>query len=118
MERIDISASSIKTQGISQLTLTAGNQQAFTAVGYYSDGSSHILTDLNLDDWHTNDKKVGFFSAPGILTAASTPDLLSVNVIKEGITSNTIYVNVTAAIITDITIMPSSFLSPKDKRNN
>ncbi|WP_305839524.1 Ig-like domain-containing protein [Photobacterium leiognathi] len=109
LERIDISASSIKTQGISQLTLTAGNQQAFTAVGYYSDGSSHILTDLNLDDWHTNDKKVGFFSAPGILTAASTPDLLSVNVIKEGITSNTIYVNVTAAIITDITIMPSSF---------
>ncbi len=46
LERIVIVAAPITTLGVSELTLAKGNKQPFEAVGYYSDGSSRPLTDL------------------------------------------------------------------------
>ena len=108
LERIDITASSPTTQGVSQLRLAAGNKQPFEAVGYYSDGSSRTLTDLSVSDWHTSDNNAGYFDAPGILTGGDTPDLVTVHASKDGITSNKVDVNVTAAVITEITVTPAT----------
>jgi len=107
LERIDIVASPITTKGVSALTLTAGNQQPFEAVGYYSDGSSHPLTDLNVNDWHTSDKEVGYFNVPGVLIGGDRPEIVTVHASKGGISSNKVNINVTAAIITSIQVTPS-----------
>ncbi|MCP5013775.1 MAG: hypothetical protein GY938_00660, partial [Ketobacter sp.] len=105
LERIDISASST-ARGANQLTLPAGNQQTFDAVGYYSDGSSRPLTDLSVSDWTSSDEKVGMFEASGTLTGVA-PGMVSVQVTKDGITSNTLEVEVTNAVITDIIVTPA-----------
>ncbi|MCW8345123.1 hypothetical protein MD535_03650, partial [Vibrio sp. ZSDZ65] len=107
LERIDITASLPTTRGVSELTLAAGNKQYFEAVGYYSDGSSHTLTDLSVSDWFTSDQNVGYFDTRGILTGGDIPGPVTVYVFKDGITSNTVTVNVSAAVITDITVTPS-----------
>ncbi|MGR5480406.1 Ig-like domain-containing protein, partial [Vibrio chagasii] len=104
LERINISASSERTQGTSVLTLAKGNQQAFVAIGYYSDQSSRELTDLNI--WRSNKENVGFFVEPGKLIA-NTLGTLAVTAIKDGITSNTVDVEVTNAVITAITVTPA-----------
>ena len=108
LERIDISASPLTTRGVSQLTLAAGNKQAFEAVGYYSDGSSRALTDLSVGDWHTSDQDVGYFNDPGVLIGGNTPGMVTVYATKDGITSNTVNVTVTAAVITAIQVTPAT----------
>ncbi|NOH78003.1 hypothetical protein F0247_23720, partial [Vibrio crassostreae] len=106
LERIDIVASPITTRGVSQLTLAAGNKQPFEAVGHYSDGSSRTLTDLNVSDWHTSNPDVGYFDEPGVFTAVEVGST-TLTATKDGITSNTVDVNVSAAIITAIQVTPS-----------
>ncbi|AEH16452.1 protein of unknown function DUF823 (plasmid) [Shewanella baltica OS117] len=113
LERIDISASPLTTLGVSQLTLAAGNKQAFEAVGYYSDGSSHALTDLSVSDWHTSDQDVGYFNDPGVLIGGDTPGIVTVYASKDGITSNVVSVTVTDAVITAIQVTPSPVVVPK-----
>ncbi|CAH6816810.1 BIG2 domain-containing protein [Vibrio chagasii] len=93
LERIKISASSERTKGTSVLTLAKGNQQAFVAIGYYSDQSSRELTDLNI--WRSNKENVGFFVEPGKLIA-NTLGILAVTATKDGVTSNTVDVEVYA----------------------
>ncbi len=65
LERIDITASTVRTQGRTHLTLAAGNRQEFVAVGHYSDSSSRMLTNLKISDWHSNDRSIGFFQLQG-----------------------------------------------------
>ncbi|MGL4668673.1 MAG: Ig-like domain-containing protein, partial [Saezia sp.] len=90
------------------MTLAAGNKQSFEAVGYYSDGSSHALTDLSVSDWHTSDQDVGYFNDPGVLIGGDTPGMVTVYASKDGITSNTVNVTVTAAVITAIQVTPAT----------
>ncbi|MDE1238535.1 Ig-like domain-containing protein [Vibrio aestuarianus] len=106
LERIDIVASPITTQGVSQLTLAVGNKQPFEAVGHYSDGSSHPLTGLTVSDWHTSNSEVGRFDEPGVLTAVEVGNT-TLTATKDGVTSNTVNVNVSAAVITSIQVTPS-----------
>ncbi|MDB2387068.1 Ig-like domain-containing protein [Shewanella sp.] len=107
LESIEITASPMSTKEASQLTLAAGNTQAFTALGRYSDGTSKPLTGLNIADWRASNKNIGFFSAPGVLTAGDTPGVVSVNLVKDGVSSNVLTVNVTSAVITHIEIAAS-----------
>ncbi|NPD11003.1 Ig-like domain-containing protein, partial [Vibrio ostreicida] len=123
LERIDITPSPLRTRGVSQLQLAAGNELPFHAIGHYSDGSSRTLmglsvnglseSDTHLSDWHTSEQEVAVFSAPGMLKGGKTPGLVKVNLIKDNITSNTVKVNVTAAVIEDITITPASIALAK-----
>uniref|UniRef100_UPI002617CE63 Ig-like domain-containing protein n=1 Tax=uncultured Shewanella sp. TaxID=173975 RepID=UPI002617CE63 len=106
LERIDILASPVVTSGVSQLTLAMGNKQPFEAVGHYSDGSSRTLTDLTVRDWHSSDPDVGRFDEPGLFTATNE-GYTTVMAIKDGVTSNTVDVDVSAAIITAIQVTPS-----------
>ncbi|WP_323931602.1 Ig-like domain-containing protein [Aeromonas caviae] len=107
LEHIDIIASPITTRGVSELTLAVGNQQPFEAIGRYSDGSSHTLTDLSVTDWHTSEQDIGYFNAPGVLVGAK-PGSATVTATKDGITSNAVSVNVTAATITAIQVTPAT----------
>ncbi|MGI2133571.1 Ig-like domain-containing protein, partial [Shewanella baltica] len=97
---------------MSQLTLAAGNKQAFAAVGHYSDGSSSTLTDLSVNDWHTSDKDVGFFDESGVLTG-KTLGSVAITATKDGITSNTETVTVTNAVITALQVTPSPVVVAK-----
>ncbi|CAH8186231.1 conserved hypothetical protein [Vibrio aestuarianus] len=107
LERIDIIASPITTQGMSQLTLAVGNKQPFEAVGHYSDGSSRALSDLTVGDWHTSDRNVGHFDEPGVFIGAEVGST-TVTATKDDITSNTVNVEVTAAVITAIQVTPAT----------
>ena len=115
LERIDIIASPITTQGVSKLTLAAGNNQHFEAVGHYSDGSSRALTDLSVSDWHTSDQDTGYFNDPGVLIGGDSPGIVTITATKDGITSNVVTVDVTSAVIIDITVTPSPVNVAKDQ---
>ncbi|MEZ9020168.1 Ig-like domain-containing protein, partial [Vibrio lentus] len=106
LERIDIVASPITTRGVSVLDLAKGNQQPFEATGHYSDGSSRALTDLKVSDWHSSNIDVGDFNEPGVFNANNVGDT-AVTATKDGVTSNTVNVNVSEAIITAIQVTPS-----------
>ncbi|MGF1827674.1 Ig-like domain-containing protein [Photobacterium angustum] len=106
LERIDITASPITTRGVSELTLAIGNEQLFEAVGHYSDGSSHTLTDLNVSNWHTSNSDAGYFDKSGIFTA-NNKGYTTLTATKDGVTSNAVGVDVSDAIITAIQVMPS-----------
>ncbi|MEC7307319.1 Ig-like domain-containing protein [Vibrio crassostreae] len=106
LELIDIAPSPITTSGVSQLTLTVGNKQPFEAVGHYSDGSSQTLTDLTASDWHTNHTDVGRFDEQGVFTATNEGST-TLTASKDGITSNTVDMTVSAAVITSIQVTPS-----------
>ena len=95
LERIDIVASPIKTRGVSELTLAKGNQQSFEAVGHYSDGTSQAFKDLSALDWDSSDSKVGHFDEPGVLSAVEVGNT-TLTATKDGVTSNTVNVNVCA----------------------
>ncbi|WP_368882221.1 DUF1566 domain-containing protein [Shewanella algae] len=95
LERIDIVASPITTKGVSQLTLAVGNKQPFEAVGHYDDGSSRTLTDLTVSDWRTSAPDVGRFDEPGVYTATNEGNT-TLTATKDGVTSNTVGVNVCA----------------------
>ncbi|MBJ6956622.1 Ig-like domain-containing protein [Vibrio cholerae] len=106
LERIDITASPITTRGVSELTLAVGNKQPFEAVGHYSDGSSRTLTDLTVSDWRTSAPDAGRFDEPGVFTATNEGNT-TLTATKDGVTSNTVDVNVSAACITSIQVTPS-----------
>ena len=108
LERIDISVSSTITYGTSRLILAKGNKQAFIATGYYSDGSSKVLADLSLSAWRTSNEEIGFFSKPGVFSTGNTTGEVAVYLTKDGVTSNTVDVEVTNAAITSITVTPSA----------
>ncbi|HIF9399625.1 TPA: Ig-like domain-containing protein, partial [Photobacterium damselae] len=99
--RIDIVASPIKISGVSSLTLPVGYKQSFEAVGYYSDGSSSALTDLNVSNWHSSNSDAGRFYESGVFTATNKGNT-TITATKDGVTSNTVDMKVTAAIITAI----------------
>lgn len=93
LERINIAASPITILGVSELTLAKGNQQLFEAVGYYSDGSSRMLADLNFSDWHTSSPDVRRFDKPGELIGVEVGNT-TLTATKDGVTSNKVDVNV------------------------
>ncbi|OOF24797.1 Ig-like domain-containing protein [Salinivibrio sp. IB872] len=106
LERIDIVASPIKTRGVSELTLAKDLQQSFEAVGHYSDGTSQPFTDLSVLDWDSSDSEVGSFDVPGVFKGDEVGNT-TVTASKDGVTSNTVNVNVSSAVITAIQVTPS-----------
>ncbi|CAH8204630.1 hypothetical protein VAE122_2950001 [Vibrio aestuarianus] len=59
-----------------------------------------------MSDWHTSDSEVGRFDEPGVLTAVEVGNT-TLTATKDGVTSNTVNVNVSAAVITSILVTPS-----------
>jgi uncharacterized protein YjdB len=88
------------------ISMAKEQKQHFVAIGYYSDGSSTTLNELHVNDWQTNDNEVAFFNAPGVLTGKA-PGQVRIKVTKDGVTSNTLIVDVTNASISTITVTPA-----------
>ncbi|MEZ9195931.1 Ig-like domain-containing protein [Vibrio sp. 10N.247.311.18] len=105
LERIDISVSSAGTRGTSKLTLAKGNKQTFIAIGHYSDHSSKVLTDLSI--WRSSNENVGYFVESGKLIGKAL-GVLKITATKDNVTSNTVSVEVSAAVITAIAVTPPS----------
>ncbi|WP_305422292.1 Ig-like domain-containing protein [Photobacterium leiognathi] len=121
---IKISPSTSTSFDVSGLNLVAGNKQSFQATGYYSDGSSNILTDLTISDWSTSDEEKGYFDAPGEFIAGNTPGTVTIAATKDGITSNTIDITIeivatplaiTGSTINTINVTPSPVTIVKDE---
>ncbi|MEZ8719077.1 Ig-like domain-containing protein [Vibrio splendidus] len=87
-----------------------GNKKAFVAVGYYSDHSSKVLTDLSI--WRSNNKNIGYFVEPGQLIGKAL-GFIKITATKDGVTSNTVDVEVTNATVTSLTVTPSQVLVAK-----
>ncbi|TCT59269.1 Ig-like domain-containing protein [Vibrio crassostreae] len=104
LERIDITASPITTQGVSQLTLAAGNKQPFEAIGHYSDGTSSDIS--NSVTWVPLHTATATVSSTGLLSAVAAGNT-TLTATKDGITSNTVAVSVSPAFITAIQVTPS-----------
>ncbi|MEZ8657411.1 Ig-like domain-containing protein, partial [Vibrio splendidus] len=105
LERIDISVSSAGTRGTSKLTLAKGNKQTFIAIGHYSDHSSKVLTDLSI--WRSSNESVGYFVESGKLIGKAL-GVLKITATKDNVTSNTVSVEASAAVITAIAVTPPS----------
>ncbi|MEZ8930971.1 Ig-like domain-containing protein [Vibrio sp. 10N.247.310.24] len=105
LERIDISVSSAGTRGTSKLTLAKGNKQTFIAIGHYSDHSSKVLTDLSI--WRSSNENVGYFVESEKLIGKAL-GVLKITATKDNVTSNTVSVEVSAAVITAIAVTPPS----------
>lgn len=121
---IKISPSTSTSFDVNGLNLVTGNKQSFQATGYYSDGSSKILTDLTISDWSTSDKEKGYFDAPGEFIAGNTLGIVKISATKDGITSNTIDITIdvaaaplaiTEATIDTINVTPSPVTIVKDE---
>ena len=89
LERIVISASLSRMKGTSSLKLNKNNKQAFAATGYYSDGSTKVITDeLKTNAWRSSDSEIAFFSESGLLVAGEEAGEVSISAFNGNITSN------------------------------
>ncbi|MBN3551538.1 Ig-like domain-containing protein [Vibrio neptunius] len=79
----------------------------FAAMGYYSDGSSRQITDLSINNWHSSEDTLASFEQPGVLVG-KIPGTVRIHASKDGITSNTMSIGVTDAVLTSIAVTPSS----------
>lgn len=86
--------------------LVKGNTEQLTAIGTYSDGSTFDIT--SSVTWRTSDANIAWVDHDGV-AHSSMPGSTQVTATLYGITSiNSVYVNVTRAIMTDLKIIPSS----------
>ncbi|MCR9388683.1 Ig-like domain-containing protein [Vibrio metoecus] len=89
----------------SPLSLAKGTTQSLTAEAYYSDTTIQDVTASV--SWMSNDTSIATVTAIGLLTAENV-GAAEVTAVFSGITSNTLAVTVTNAIITSIQVTPST----------
>lgn len=116
LERIEIRPSS-STTSESGLSLAAGSEQTFVAVGYFNGGFSRVLTELTVSDWNTSDKNKGYFNVPGVLIGGNTPGVVVISVNKNNVTSNKLNITV-EKVITDVQISAPYVSLPKGLTQN
>lgn len=105
LQSIDIVASPIVIiDGASTSTLAEGNTQSFIAMGHYADGSWRDVSDSVF--WISNNVKVATMTFKGLLTGVAA-GTTSVTANKDGITSNSVSVEVSSAVITAIHVTPT-----------
>ena len=89
----------------SVINLAKGQIQSLTAMAIYSDGSSSNVSDFV--SWIPIDTAIATVSSTGLVTGIEVGST-TITAFKHGVTSNTVNVTVTAAVITDIKVTPSS----------
>ncbi|WP_339390061.1 Ig-like domain-containing protein, partial [Vibrio neptunius] len=87
----------------SLVSIAKGQNQAMTATAIYSDNTSSDISDSVT--WRPADSSTATVTSNGVLSSSNlgTTTLIA---LKEGITSNPVNVEVTNAVITDITVTP------------
>lgn len=91
-------------------TLAAGNQQAFTATGTYSDGSTEDITRDVL--WRTDAPTVARFGADNVLTSAIPGEVQVTASLGDQLTSAPVTVTVTEAKLAAVQINPDPLTLP------
>ncbi|MCG9789976.1 Ig-like domain-containing protein, partial [Vibrio mediterranei] len=88
----------------SQLSVAKGQTQPLTANAIYSDGTSSVVS--NSVTWTSNEPQTATVTPAGLLSGNEV-GTTTVEAFLDGVTSNTVNVEVTDAIITAITVTPS-----------
>ncbi|MGR5337754.1 Ig-like domain-containing protein, partial [Vibrio gigantis] len=88
----------------SQVSVANGQTQQLLATATYSDGTSADVS--NSVTWTSNDPQTATVTPTGLLSGNAVANT-TVEAIKDGITSNTVDVEVTNAVITAIAVTPS-----------
>lgn len=83
-------------------SMAAGNTQAFTATGRYSDGTNKDITSQVL--WSSNAPMVARFGASNVLTSSMPGDIEISASLGTSVTSQPVLVTVTAAQLADVQI--------------
>ncbi|MCG9790564.1 Ig-like domain-containing protein [Vibrio mediterranei] len=104
LERIAIHPNPVITKGKSDLTLAAGNRQPFEAIGYYANGTSKALT--STVSWRSSNNESATFASSGVLLARSA-GYAEISATLGDITSQTLSVVVTNAVLTTIQVTPA-----------
>jgi hypothetical protein len=86
-------------------SLAAGTLQQFTAVGFYSDGSTVDLTSSVA--WDSSNGTVGSFVDPTGLLLAQAPGSTTITATQQGVTGATT-ATVTPAVLIAVTVLPSN----------
>ncbi|QUJ68872.1 Ig-like domain-containing protein [Photobacterium sp. GJ3] len=68
-----------------------------------------------MSNWRSSNTDRGYFDAPGILTGGHSPGSVTVVATIDGISSNTVNVDVTAARVMEITVTPASVRIAKEQ---
>jgi uncharacterized protein YjdB len=92
----------------SNLSIAKGQQQPFTATGNYSDNTTPDIT--NLVTWSSSGPGNATFNtpgSPGLATGAGTGPT-TITAALSGVTSNSLQLNVTAAVLQSISVTPAS----------
>ncbi|MFQ2056476.1 beta strand repeat-containing protein [Aeromonas veronii] len=100
---IQISPADITTQGTSNLSIAKGNSQPFIAIAKYSDGTIEDITASAV--WSISDDTVATIDRGGFINGIN-PGVTSINISMGGISSNTVSIAVTDAILTSLQIVP------------
>ncbi|MBN3575977.1 Ig-like domain-containing protein, partial [Vibrio neptunius] len=95
------------------ITLAKGQTQTLTATAIYSDNTSANISDSVT--WKPNDTNTALVSSNGVLSGSNVGTTTLVAV-KDSVTSNTIDIDVTDAVITEISVMPSVVNIAKGQR--
>ncbi|MBN3573563.1 Ig-like domain-containing protein [Vibrio neptunius] len=85
------------------VSVAKGQTQAFTATATYSDNTSSDIS--NSVTWHPVDNRTATVSPSGVLSGGKV-GTTTLTAVKDTITSNTVGVVVSDAVITDITVTP------------
>ncbi|ADN74988.1 Ig domain protein group 2 domain protein [Ferrimonas balearica DSM 9799] len=95
------------------LTLAKGQRQSLTAMATYSDGHTQEVTDLVA--WHADDRDVATVSTAGELVAVDVGNT-EVTAWLDGVQSNGVSVELTAAVITALQVTPSPLSLAKGRQ--
>ncbi|MGL5251426.1 MAG: Ig-like domain-containing protein [Enterovibrio sp.] len=94
------------------LNLAKGQVEQLTATAIYDDGTSSNVT--NYANWTSLDTTVATINSNGLLFAANIGKT-TLTAVKDGITSNEVDVDITAAVITEIIVTPSPVIAAATK---
>ncbi|MEW5251396.1 Ig-like domain-containing protein [Microbulbifer sp. 2201CG32-9] len=92
------------------VSLAPGTSQQLAALGRFSDGSTADITDSVT--WQSSDTDTVTVDADGNATAVAT-GTASITASRDGITSNTVAVTVTSAVLVGIQVTPATVSLPK-----
>ncbi|MBY5981558.1 Ig-like domain-containing protein [Ferrimonas balearica] len=95
------------------LTLAKGQRQSLTAMATYSDNHTQEVTDLVA--WHSDDRDIATVSTAGELVAVDVGNT-EVSAWLDGVQSNGVSVEVTAAVVTALQVTPSPLSLAKGRQ--
>ncbi|WP_052707908.1 Ig-like domain-containing protein [Vibrio neptunius] len=88
----------------SVVSIAKGQNQAMTAIAIYSDNTSSDISDSVT--WSPADTGTATVTSSGLLTGGNAGNT-TLTAFKDGVTSNTVNVDVSNAVLTEITVNPS-----------